>query len=166
MIKPCGDRGDRNMTVLKNGPHGIHAEPRDLTVEGSPGLPQRHDEGAKSLPVAAKYGGGLHRVEPTAEVQTTPTGIKTGVSRDVRADDNSVLTHRLSAGSNIGRRNRAVRERAEGRIWQAGKHYPFECSPSDVDDSAARDGPGLKLFSHPAQCANQFFPARISVVQI
>ena len=105
-------------------------------------------------------------MEPIAEVQTTPTGIKTGVSRDVRADDNSVLTHRLSAGSNIGRRNRAVRERAEGRIWQAGKHYPFECSPSDVDDSAARDGPGLKLFSHPAQCANQFFPARISVVQI
>jgi hypothetical protein len=71
-----------------------------------------------------------------------------------------------SAGSNIGRCNRAVRERAEGRIWQAGKHYPFECSPSDVDDSAARDGPGLKLFSHPAQCANQFFPARICVVQI
>ena len=29
-----------------------------------------------------------------------------------------------------------------------------------------RDGPGLKLFSHPAQCANQFFPARISVVQL
>jgi hypothetical protein len=129
------------VTVLKNSPHGVHTEPRDLRVEGSLWLPQRHDEGAKSLPVEAKYGRGLHGAEPEAEVQATPTGIKTSFSRNVRADDNSVLTQRLSAGSDVGRRNRAVRECAEGRGSQAGKHYPFEGSPSAVDDSAARDGP-------------------------
>ena len=114
---------------MKNSPHGVRAEPRDLRVKGSPGLPQRHDEGAKRFPVATKYGSRLHRAEPKVEVQTTPTSIKTDVSRNVRADDNSVLTQRLSAGSDIGRSNRAGRKYAERRRVQAGKYDPSNVAP-------------------------------------
>src|SRR4051812_40546033 len=96
-------------------------------------LPERHDEGSKSPPVEAEYGSGLHRLDAKAEIQTTPAGIKTGVSRYVWADDESSLTHRLCAGSNIGRRNRTVTERADGRGWQAGKQSPVECSRATVD---------------------------------
>ena len=84
------------MTVLKNRPHGIHAEPRDFRVEGSVWLPQRHDEGTESLPVTAKHGGGLHRVEPQTEVQTTPACIKTGVSRNV-GQTTTLFSHTASA---------------------------------------------------------------------
>src|SRR6185312_2760070 len=57
-------------------------------------------------------------------ILTTPAGIKTGVSRYVWADDESSLTHRLCAGSDIGRRNRTVTERADERGWQARKQSP------------------------------------------
>jgi hypothetical protein len=152
------------MTVLKYRPHGVHAEPSDFRVEASLWLPRRHDEGTKSLPAPANHGGGLHRVESEAEVQTTPIGIKTPITCNGPADYNSVLTHRLRAGSDIGRRNGTVRERAEGRGWKSRKHTPIECSRAAVDDSRPCYDPSLKLFGQPAQCSNQFFPALISVM--
>ena len=118
----------------------------------------------RAFPFEAEYGSGLHRVDAKAEVQTTPAGIKTGVSRKVWADDESFLTHRLCAGSDVGRRNRTVTERAEGRGWQAGKHNPVECSRAAVDDGAAHDGAGLELFGHHAQCAYRFILGRIKVL--
>ena len=95
---------------LKDGPHGIHAEPSHLHIEGSTCLPECHDKGTKRSPAEAEYGRGLHRVDAKAEVQATPTGIKAGVSRNVWTDYYSVLTHRLCAGSNVGRCNRTERE--------------------------------------------------------
>jgi hypothetical protein len=104
-------------------------------------------------------------VDAKAEVQATPTGIKAGVSRNVWADYDSVLTHRLCAGSDVGGRNRTVRERAEGVGWKARKNTAIEGSRATVDDNAPCYGPRLKLFGQPAQCANQYFQVRISVVQ-
>src|SRR3954467_12807202 len=86
----------------------------------------------------------------------TPAVVKTGVSRKVWADDESVLTHRLCASSNVGRPNRNVAERAEVRGWQAGKQNPVECSRAAVDDAAAHGGARPELFGHHAQCLYRF----------
>src|SRR5262249_649742 len=135
-------------------------------IEGSTCLPECHDKGTKRSPVEAEYGRGLHRVDAKAEVQATPTGIKAGVSRNVWTDYYSVLTYRLDAGSNVWRRNRTVTERVEGRGWKGRKHGGMEGRRASVDDNGRCYGPRLKLFGQPAQCANQYFEVRISVVQI
>ena len=71
---------------------------------------------------------------------------------------------RLCAGSDIGRRDRTVTERADERGWQAGKQSPVECSRATVDDGAAHDGAGLELFGQHAQCAYRFILGRIKVL--
>ena len=113
---------------MKNGSHGIHAEPRHLHVEGGPRLSGGRDEGTKGLAVEAEDRGGLHRVDAKSEEQTPPARIETGFSRNIRACDDFSFTHGLCAGANVGLRNRAVAERVDKRGWQAGKQHPVENS--------------------------------------
>src|SRR3954469_24955738 len=99
----------------------MRAERHQFDVEGTGSLwlIECHDESTKSLPVKAEDGSGLHRLDAKVEVHTTPPGIETCFSGKVWARDRFSLTHRLCAGSDIGRRNRTVTDRADERGWQA-----------------------------------------------
>src|SRR5262245_19778763 len=139
--------GSRHLlTVLKNGPHCMHAEPSHLPVEGSTWLPECHDEGTKRFPVEAEYGSGLYRVDAKAKVKTAPAHIEGDFNGGVEAYDGSFLTHSLRASSENRRADGNMTKRAETRCWEAGIHNPVKRSRAAVNDGTAHDRTRLKLF--------------------
>ena len=114
----------------------------DVEGTGSLWLIECHDEGTKSLPVKAEDGSGLHRLDAKVEVHTTPPGIETCFSGNVWARDPFSLPHRRCARSDVGWGNRAWRQPAHKRVWQARKNSPVKCGRCAVDATthAATDG--------------------------